>query len=170
MTASLEIDVSLNCPGWQDALPDAEVLGVRAASAAYAGSGRETGAQGAEASLVLADDAFVQALNRDYRGQDKPTNVLSFANLDGAGGPASDAPLLLGDVVIALETTVAEAAAAGRPLSDHFCHLVVHGMLHLLGFDHQTDAQADGMERLEIRILQSLGIADPYAEDPEGLN
>ncbi len=170
MTASLEIDVSVNCPGWRESLPEAEDLGLRAAGAAFAEAAGETVAEAAEASLVLADDAFVHALNRDYRGQDKPTNVLSFANLDGGAGPQVGAPFLLGDIVIALETTMAEAADAGKPLSDHFCHLIVHGMLHLLGFDHQTDAQAESMERMEIRILQGMGIADPYAESPEGLN
>ena len=168
MTALLEIDVSVNCPSWRDALPEADTLGERAARAAYAAAG--IGDEDAEASLVLAGDDFVQDLNRDYRGQDKPTNVLSFANLDGEAGPESGPPLLLGDVVIALETTVAEAEATGTSLSDHFCHLVVHGMLHLLGFDHQTDAQAERMERLESRILQEMGISDPYAENPEGLN
>jgi probable rRNA maturation factor len=124
----------------------------------------------AEASLVLADDDLVRGLNHDYRGQDRPTNVLSFANLDGDPLPAPGVaqPLLLGDVVIAFETTRAEAAAEGRRLADHFSHLVVHGMLHLLGFDHETDAQAAEMEGLETRILSKLGIADPYGDGAEG--
>ena len=170
MTASLEIDVSVNCAGWRDSLPEAEDLGLRAAGAAFSEAAGESVTEAAEASLVLADDAFVHALNRDYRGQDKPTNVLSFANLDGDPGPQAGVPTLLGDIVIALETTKSEAELAEKPLSDHFCHLIVHGMLHLLGYDHQTDAQAERMERMEIRILQGMGIANPYAEGPEGLN
>lgn len=166
---AVAVDVTAPCPSWAEALPEAESLGRAAALAAVAAAGRPLPAD-AEAGLVLADDAMVRGLNRDYRGQDKPTNVLSFANLDG-GGPAATGeagPLLLGDVVIALETTRAEAAAEGKRLADHFSHLVVHGMLHLLGFDHETDAQAAEMEGLESRILSKLGIADPYADGAEG--
>jgi len=170
MSDTVDIDVSANCEGWAEVLPGAEALGLRAAEAAFAaaradGAGPDGGGLAAEASLLLADDAFVQTLNRDYRGQDKPTNVLSFANLDAPEPPAAAGePLLLGDMVIALETTASEAETAGKPVSDHFSHLVVHGMLHLLGYDHETDAQAERMERLEVRILEGLGIADPYSE------
>ena len=102
--------------------------------------------------LVLADDALQRRLNREFRGRDKSTNVLSF---DGA-------PAALGDVVLALETIAAEAEAQGKPLADHVAHLVVHGVLHLLGYDHETQGQARSMERLEIEILAGLGIGDPY--------
>lgn len=163
----LEIDVAAPCAAWAEALPEAETVGRGAALAAFAAAGDVAGP--AEASLVLADDAMVRDLNRDYRGQDKPTNVLSFANLDGEPSAAvGPGPVLLGDVVIALETTRAEAMAEGKRLADHFSHLVVHGMLHLLGFDHETDAQAAEMEELETRILSKLGIADPYADAAEG--
>jgi len=94
--------------------------------------------------------------------------VLSFANLDDASPAPSGAPALLGDIVLAYETTAAEAAAQGKPLADHFSHLVVHGMLHLLGFDHTSAALAEEMEGLEIRVLKGLGVADPYAEGAEG--
>lgn len=168
-----EIDVVLPCPSWRQALPDAEALGRTAALAAFAAA--RTAGRGArlpaEASLVLADDAMVRELNRDYRGRDEPTNVLSFANLDGDPPvPAGGAPLLLGDIVLAYETTASEAAAQGKPLADHFSHLVVHGMLHLLGFDHASAVQAEVMEGLETRVLNGLGIADPYAEGAEGQN
>ncbi|WP_316975901.1 rRNA maturation RNase YbeY [Shumkonia mesophila] len=165
-----EIDVAAPCPSWIEALPDAEARGRAAALAAFAAAraaGRGAGLP-AEASLVLADDALVQGLNRDYRGMDKPTNVLTFANLDGDGPAPGGAPVLLGDIVLAYETTAAEAAAQGKPLADHFSHLVVHGMLHLLGFDHTSAAQAEEMEGLEIRVLKGLGVADPYAEGAEG--
>ncbi|MDX9859346.1 MAG: rRNA maturation RNase YbeY [Rhodospirillales bacterium] len=168
-----EIDVALPCPSWRRALPDAAALGRAAALAAFAGArtaGRGVGLP-AEASLVLADDATVRQLNRDYRGRDEPTNVLSFANLDGDPPLLADgAPVLLGDVVLAYETTASEAAAQGKPLSDHFSHLVVHGMLHLLGFDHVNAAQAEEMEGLEVRVLKGLGVADPYVEGAEGQN
>lgn len=169
MTASLEIDVTIECPDWADRLPAAAELGVRAARAAFAAGGIDIAGGEAEASLVLADDGFVRQLNRQYRDQDKATNVLSFASLDDPSQPSAGGPVLLGDIVVALETVAAESAGSGKSLADHFCHLVVHGMLHLLGFDHQSEAQAQRMERLEIRILRDLGIADPYAETPEGL-
>lgn len=115
-----------------------------------------------EATILLTDDAEMRALNRTWRGKDEPTNVLSF--------PASDSPRedgALGDLAIAYETAKAEADQAGIPLSDHVSHLVVHGVLHLLGFDHLDDAEADKMEDLEREALASLGIADPYAHGDE---
>jgi probable rRNA maturation factor len=115
-----------------------------------------------EVSLVLADDAMVQTLNLQYRGQDKPTNVLSFAALDDAD-PPDEGPVLLGDVVLAYETTLAEAAAEGKPTAHHLSHLLVHGVLHLLGFDHLDEAEAEEMEGVERSILGGLGIPDPYA-------
>ena len=112
-----------------------------------------------EVTVVLTDDAEIQSLNRTWRGKDEPTNVLSF--------PAGDVPdaALLGDIIIAFETTAAEAADKAIPLSDHVSHLVVHGMLHLLGYDHLDDAEAERMENLERQALASLGITDPYADD-----
>ena len=115
-----------------------------------------------EATILLTDDAEMRALNRTWRGKDEPTNVLSF--------PAGDTPRedgALGDLAIAYETAKAEADQAGIPLSDHVSHLVVHGVLHLLGFDHLDDLEADKMEDLEREALASLGIADPYAHGDE---
>ena len=112
-----------------------------------------------EISIRLTDDGEVQTLNAQYRGKDKPTNVLSFAD----GGPAApEAPRALGDVVIAFETTAAEAEAARIALADHLAHLVVHGTLHLLGFDHERARDAKVMEPMEVRALARIGIADPY--------
>lgn len=151
---------------WESALPDAEALLARAATAALDGlpaAARPSGP--AEVSLVLADDAHVRDLNRDYRGKDKATNVLSFAAGDDAAMPdVPGAPVLLGDVVLALETLTAEARAQGKTLADHAAHLSVHGVLHLLGYDHELGAEAAAeMEALEIAILAGLHIADPYA-------
>ena len=117
-----------------------------------------------EIGIRLADDAAVQALNRDHRGQDRPTNVLSFPGDDPEAPRAPGQPLLLGDIVVALETTVREADESGRTVEAHLAHLIVHGVLHLLGHDHQGEAEADAMEALETRVLAALGYADPYAD------
>ena len=134
---------------WRSKLPGAVRLARRAAKAALAAA-----ADGpSEVSLALSDDAAVRALNRDYRGKDKPTNVLSFES--------GERPFL-GDVVLALETVLAEAEAQGKPPADHFSHLVVHGVLHLLGHDHETKSGARRMENLEVSVLAGLGVPDPY--------
>jgi probable rRNA maturation factor len=121
-----------------------------------------------EVSAKLTGDAEVQALNLAYRGKDKPTNVLSFpmASLDllAAAADGDDIEILLGDVVLARETCVREAAERGISVSDHAAHLLVHGTLHLLGYDHETgDEDAEKMEAVERRALAGLGIADPYS-------
>jgi probable rRNA maturation factor len=166
-----EIIISIEAGPWAEKIAGVEERCQRVAAIALS-----TGAalledlplERAELSLVLADDAMVQELNRQYRGQDKPTNVLSFAALDDEDAPEpEDGPLLLGDVIIAYETTAAEAEAEGKSLSDHLSHLVVHGVLHLLGFDHLEEDEAEEMEGLESSILGMLGIADPYRTDDE---
>ena len=117
-----------------------------------------------EISAVLTDDAAMQVLNRDHRGQDKSTNVLSFPALTSKCLEELDGkrPFLLGDLVFAFETVEREAAAGQISLHHHMSHLIVHGFLHLLGYDHEQEMQADVMEALETRILAGLGIADPY--------
>ncbi|MCI5059456.1 MAG: rRNA maturation RNase YbeY [Alphaproteobacteria bacterium] len=117
-----------------------------------------------EASVVLANDDLVQVLNREYNEKDKPTNVLTFASLDDAQGIPEEGNLHLGDVILAFQTIEREAQEQGKFPLDHVKHLVVHGALHLLGYDHQTDEQATDMETLEIRILEQLGVQNPYTE------
>ncbi|MDZ7714462.1 MAG: rRNA maturation RNase YbeY [Rhodovibrio sp.] len=166
----MDVAVLIQDAGWTDALPTADVLAHGAALAGWAAlpaRARPRAPAGAEVSVVLADDATVRDLNRAYRGQDKPTNVLSFANLEDAHAPdrPDGEPVLLGDVVLARETVLAEARAQGKTPGDHLSHLCVHGLLHLLGYDHMAEAEAEAMEALERRVLAGLGIADPYAGD-----
>lgn len=114
-----------------------------------------------EAVVALSSDASVQVLNRDYRGKDKPTNVLSFPAGPVHVPPGHARPI--GDIVLAAETVMREAAEQDKSCQDHLQHLIVHGLLHLLGYDHETEQQAVEMEALEVEILATLGIADPYA-------
>ncbi|MFL6795399.1 MAG: rRNA maturation RNase YbeY [Sphingomicrobium sp.] len=121
-----------------------------------------------EMSVTLTGDDEVQALNSKWRGKDKPTNVLSFPmadDLDFARSTVSGPELLLGDIILAHGVCEAEASEKGVPFEQHATHLVVHGTLHLLGYDHQDDAQASDMEAREVRALARLGIADPYRTD-----
>lgn len=163
MTIAADIALTLSCEKWLTDLPEAEAICRRAAaaalSAAHAGAG--------EIGVVLADDDAMRDFNRRYRGIDRATNVLAFA-LAGADAGSEDvpagAPVLLGDVVVALETAAGEAREQGKSLGDHLSHLVVHGTLHLLGHDHEAAAEAARMERLEALALSGLGIADPYAQ------
>jgi probable rRNA maturation factor len=147
----VRVALAMPCAGWKVARPDVAALARRAARAALRDAGRPEA--DTELSLVLADDATVRMLNARWRKQDKPTNVLSF--------PGGD-PVLLGDVVLAFETVRREAAEQGKTLGDHLSHLVVHGVLHLLGFDHRKRREAEAMETMERRVLAGLGIADPY--------
>ena len=123
----------------------------------------------AEVSLRLTDDAEVQALNRDYRGKDRPTNVLSFPlvqrDLFEGLANSDDGEVLLGDIVLAAGVCTAEAADKNVPVATHATHLIVHGLLHLLGYDHQGNAEADVMEAIERSALATIGIADPYLVD-----
>jgi probable rRNA maturation factor len=148
------IDFAVEAPGWAT-VPAAETVVRRAIEAAIA----DFGSGDAEIGVVLADDEKVRALNRRWRNQDQPTNVLSFPATDS---PQAE-PRFLGDVVFAFETVAREAEADGKPIDHHLAHLTVHGVLHLLGFDHGDDADAEAMESRERRILVQLGVADPYA-------
>ncbi len=174
-----EVAVAIDCADWHTALPEARAVCRRAALAALLGAEAladvdiGVGAhERLEISILLTDDATVRALNRDHRGPDRATNVLSFAGADALasdmdamqGDPiAGPAPILLGDVVVAFETVAAEAAGQDKTLANHLSHLIVHGILHLLSYDHESDDEARRMERLETGILADLGVADPYA-------
>ena len=147
---------AVNSEGWPhglDALADRAVFEALAQSKA-----RVTGL--AELSIVLTDDAEQQELNRDWRGIDKPTNVLSFPQIEPFGAVTG----IIGDIVLARETLEREAADLDKPFAHHFTHLVVHGFLHILGYDHIDEADALQMEGLEIQILGTLGVPDPYHE------
>ncbi len=136
---------------------------VAATHAAAAAVAAELGVTGRSACVALSSDVEVAKLNAAYRGKPAPTNVLSFAAGETPPGTKAQGPFL-GDIGLAAETVAREAEEQGLPLVEHLQHLVVHGLLHLLGYDHQTDAEADVMEALEVRTLARLGVADPYAE------
>ena len=154
---------------------DWEALATRAAAAAIERTPHgqlATGAATVEISVRLTDDAEVQTLNAQYRHKDKPTNVLSFPMvqadlLDTIAQNSDDGEVLLGDIVLAYETCAREAAEKDVTVESHTTHLIVHGTLHLLGYDHMDDDEAGAMEAIEIAALSALGIADPYliAED-----
>jgi probable rRNA maturation factor len=117
-----------------------------------------------EVAVVLTHDSAIRILNRTWRGQDVPTNVLSFPGTGYSGDPVH-----LGDIVIAYETTAREAKAEGKPFRDHLAHLAVHGFLHLAGYDHMADKEAEAMENLEIAVLRRLKVPNPYiARDARG--
>ena len=156
----MDVDISITSEDWS-AYPEVGSLLVRAACTAVEIAGLPAGA-GAELSVVLGSDDFVRQLNRTYRGRDSATNVLSFpqqAPVDGAERA------LIGDIALAFETVAREAAATKKPLQHHAAHLVIHGLLHLFGYDHETDRKATRMEDMERAVLDALGIPDPYMQD-----
>jgi probable rRNA maturation factor len=152
----VQIDVIVRSARWRKR-PTAQTTVKRAVlAAAEAVSTPPT-----ELAIVLSDDSAVQALNRDWRGKNAPTNVLSFPA--AAPGKARAASPYIGDIVIAYRTVAREAVAEGKPFNHHLAHLTVHGFLHLLGYDHENDRDAKKMELLERKILKRLAIPDPYA-------
>ena len=164
----MTLEVSIEAP-WPSP-PDWENLAARAADA-IALVTPELGNQRLAVSLLFANDAEVHALNRKWRSKDKPTNVLSFPMLEREDllALASDGPPeLLGDIALALETCQREAANKGVSLEAHATHLLIHGLLHLAGYDHETSPEdARAMEQLEIKALALMGIADPYGDHDE---
>ena len=157
----------------EDPWPDGEwdALAGRAAAAAVAQTPHgelATSPASIEISLRLTDDDAVRALNRQYRGKDSATNVLSFPmvqpDLLGALGNTDDGEVLLGDIVLAHGVCAAEADARGVPLAEHATHLIVHGVLHLLGYDHDDEADGDAMEAMEVAALAVLGLRSPYED------
>jgi probable rRNA maturation factor len=152
----VKLDISVPSSLWRE-LPRARGLARETIAACVAETEMR---EGAEVSLCLADDARLRALNLRWRGIDAPTNVLSFPS--APPDRSREAPTL-GDIAVAYETLKREAEELGAPVADHYRHLVAHGFLHLIGYDHQTDEKAERMEALETRILARLGAADPYA-------
>ena len=162
LSAPPETEVLIVAECWSAEL-DAEAVIHRAIETAATMVDADTG--DAELAVMLTDDAGIRTLNGNWRGIDKPTNVLSFPALQpvGAGGP-DDVPRMLGDIAIAYETTRKEADDEQKPFDHHLSHLAVHGFLHLVGYDHEKDTEAEAMENLEREILSLLGIPDPYAD------
>ena len=155
---TLAIETRIDATGWS-ALEGLDALVAGSVWAALEESG-DALAEGAEVSLLFCDDVAIRELNRQFRGQDKPTNVLSFPGPD----PLETAAFL-GDIAVAFETVAREALEQGKSLEQHCRHMIVHGFLHLLGYDHEDDEEAEAMEAMEIRILRRLGVEDPYRED-----
>ncbi|KRR23630.1 rRNA maturation RNase YbeY [Bradyrhizobium retamae] len=154
-----EVLVVADC--WQTE-PEAEAVIHRAINAAAEIADADVG--DTELAVMLTDDAGIRTLNSNWRGIDNPTNVLSFPALQPAAGAPADAPRMLGDIAIAYETTRKEADEEEKPFDHHLSHLAVHGFLHLIGYDHEKDDDAEAMEGLEREILAQLGIPDPYAD------
>lgn len=159
----MTIDVLIEAPEWEAA--GLEALAERAEGAALRHLGLDPEAY--ETALLGCDDDRIAALNGDFRDKPRPTNVLSWPSEERAPDTAGDRPAPpdpgeLGDIAIAWQTCAREAEAAGRPVAEHVTHLIVHGVLHLLGYDHETEPDAAVMEELEVEILASLGLPDPY--------
>jgi len=161
----MKVSLDITAPSrlWRG-LPRARAIARETIAAAAAESGAVL-RDGVEASLCLADDDALRTLNSRWRGLDKPTNVLSFPS--APPGDLKDA-MTLGDIALAYETLEREADDLGVPLADHYRHLLTHGFLHLVGYDHETDSDAERMEALETRILAALGVSDPYAREVIG--
>jgi probable rRNA maturation factor len=171
MQSTTTIAVASPCIGWSRACPEAEGFARDAARIALTVGILATGLKlpaRVELGITLTDDAEQRRLNRRFRGRNLPTNVLAFPAWEPGARVLPDAPFLLGDIVLAFETVARETAEQGKPFADHLRHLVVHGVLHLLGCDHQTADEVSVMEPLETSILAGLGIPDPYldAEQP----
>jgi probable rRNA maturation factor len=166
MPAEFDIAVRILDPAWRQLWP-AALAGARGAARTVLDQTVDRSlahdGQTVELTVVLADDGEVRRLNRDYRGIDKPTNVLSFGGAGDRRRRMAGEPVILGDVILARETVAEEATAQGKSIAHHALHLVVHGVLHLLGHDHKSAREADAMEALEVDLLARLGVADPYA-------
>ena len=152
--AALQIDIQAQSPLWE-----AQPLAGQTVRDAVIAAASALSTAGSEVSIVLTDNSTIRTLNRDWRGIDKPTNVLSFP---AAGQKAGENARLLGDIIIAYETLERECDDENRIFLHHLAHLAVHGFLHLIGYDHQTDTQAEEMEGLESKIMTRLNMPDPY--------
>ncbi|MER8437943.1 rRNA maturation RNase YbeY [Mesorhizobium sp. M1312] len=157
LSVPVDIDIAVEAGDWPEEAGLTRLVD-RAVAAAFA----EIGVAGrSELSIVFSDDAHIRSLNAGWRGKDKPTNVLSFPAFPLAKG--DPLPPMMGDIVLAAQTVAREAALEDKPVENHIIHLVIHGLLHLLGYDHETDAEAEEMEAVERAALARLAIPDPYA-------
>lgn len=163
----LEIDVDISEPEWKESFLDVEMIARKAMGYALELAALPDKIKGREleASVVLANDDLLHILNREYRQMDKPTNVLSFATLDSDDPLPEDGPFPLGDIILSYQTIDREAKEQSKFFKDHFTHMVVHGTLHLIGYDHMTEDEANIMEMLEIRILEKMNIQNPYMDN-----
>jgi len=156
---TLSLDIMVEGGDWP---PPAELEAIceRATDVALLETGRPFPPMGSQLSVLFTGDEQIRTLNSEWRGKDKATNVLSFP----AFAPTRTGPIppLLGDIVLAAETVMREAVEEGKPFQDHLSHLIIHGFLHLIGYDHETDEEADEMEEVERRALARLAIPDPY--------
>lgn len=159
---TITVDIEIEDEAWTAAAEDAEALVWRAAQAVL---DAHEDIEGQGIVILLTDDDSVQTLNRDFRQKDYATNVLSFPSAQTPGGNPEGQ---IGDIALAYGVCAREAAEQGKPLSHHLQHLVAHGVLHLLGYDHESDDEAEAMEALEREILAGLDVPDPYAGDEEG--
>lgn len=162
----MRVDIDISAPSTDWPIPPSDLTGftekvLQAAAVQLPGALPA----GAEISVIFSDDSTVQNLNRQYRGKDAPTNVLSFPQDPAHGTRPPDCPVLLGDIILGGGVVGREAQQSGTDLHHHIAHLLVHGFLHLLGFDHIDDKPAEEMEALEVMILRTLQIPDPYARD-----
>lgn len=153
------IDLNIQSKEWLTDLPKIESLSKKVIKSALKSALPHQ--KNLEVSLVLCNDDFIQDLNKNYREKDKPTNVLSFPNTEYEDLEQPNF-ISLGDIIVAYETTKKEAISQEKPLQEHYTHLLVHGTLHLLHYDHETDSEAEEMETLEIEILSGMGIKNPY--------
>lgn len=160
------IDISCEFSGWDRCSFPLEETVEKAVAAALAQSpfAETIGLRDSELSIVLCDDPFIQNLNREYRGKDKPTNVLSFPQTDFTDIQTLPDYLPFGDIILSFQTIVNEAQEQQKTMQNHFTHLVIHGMLHLMGYDHEMPDEASTMESLEIGALETLGIKNPYSD------
>jgi probable rRNA maturation factor len=163
----ISIDINIEEESWLKYLPTAEAVIKAAAIAALYGSGIAASANNIEVSILLANNESIRKLNRDYRSKDKATNVLSFPLENFLAGQYDDVAgdIAIGDVIFALETIKSEALEQNKLPEQHLAHLAVHGTLHLIGYDHENEHDAQIMEALESDVLEGLGIANPYQEN-----
>jgi probable rRNA maturation factor len=164
--SEITIEINIEEEEWQKTCPNAERIIKEAATAALHGAGIAGKAQSIEVSVLLTNDEYIQSLNHNYRDKDKPTNVLSFPLEEFVAGNYADVggDIAIGDIIFALETISREAQEQTKSMEEHLAHLAVHGTLHLIGYDHENDHDAEIMEALEVTILAGLGIANPYAD------